>query len=739
MREEKESGAQEASSSRIAAACKVLVSITLLVSSVHTYQSRNATSVQNADHRRRLSFVSDSPSYMEDLMEDLKEREKLFDETPPEEVKYWFEYTGPLQKYFYRYSKSRGKADYFEGRDDSGVVSARFVSPGGGDEFSHFFNTADRSISKDEQAMHYRLLDNCFAMGSSKRPNLSDWKSWFAGGSDGKVTDRCRVLVTMNTAGAGKGSTMLWETKPPTKHAAGPQPWTSEQATAATHLERNLKEMDEMCATGLIAIRLQLLVCEPIPGVWTDWMDSMLPNCGGSKAPLADLPSNIKNAYEDGVEVEDRASPVQVVVVASASTADTCHNLKSGFMEKRVQDLILSPPYLTSENVPKNFDPAQKTTHPDLVSSDDHDMYIGLKWSSLITTRSVFSFLQASADLAAAAASPNNKENDGDESNIVLDSSPSSPFLIPSFTRVSYLSEENNKVAKWRLHGDFFHPSAWEICRDSFDMTWIPDSLSGNGGVSGICYDKNTSGFSNTSRRLNGEECGQWWIYMTEEQMALSPEVYANEVSAPLVQGGSNNIWMLTERQRKELVNLKVCQQHAGKDEAKIKKCGENPQAVIPLGDVESFQVNFMPNNALGKKHNIGRRPGYSKEQEYIKDRELVRERKQLKGQEDIEKALFDYTVYPSALFRKDATIKAARIRDRIMTKETPKDSYPPYTVKSEYYDVTIKKPRMPLPGWCQAIARKGLCTLYAEYFRESSDTRCSEACGLKKNFSPMQ
>ena len=50
---------------------------------------------------------------------------------------------------------------------------------------------------------------------------------------------------------------------------------------------------------------------------------------------------------------------------------------------------------------------------------------------------------------------PNNKENDADESNIVLDSSPSSPFLIPSFTRVSYLSEENNKVAKWRLHGTY--------------------------------------------------------------------------------------------------------------------------------------------------------------------------------------------------------------------------------------------------------------------------------------------
>lgn len=30
-------------------------------------------------------------------MKDLAEREKLWAETPPEEVKYWFEYTGPLQ------------------------------------------------------------------------------------------------------------------------------------------------------------------------------------------------------------------------------------------------------------------------------------------------------------------------------------------------------------------------------------------------------------------------------------------------------------------------------------------------------------------------------------------------------------------------------------------------------------------------------------------------------------------
>ena len=49
-------------------------------------------------HRRRLTMVGDDvPKYMEPLMKDLRDRQKLFDETPPEEVKYWFEYTGPLQ------------------------------------------------------------------------------------------------------------------------------------------------------------------------------------------------------------------------------------------------------------------------------------------------------------------------------------------------------------------------------------------------------------------------------------------------------------------------------------------------------------------------------------------------------------------------------------------------------------------------------------------------------------------
>ena len=221
---------------------------------------------------------------------------------------------------------------------------------------------------------------------------------------------------------------------------------------------------------------------------------------------------------------------------------------------------------------------------------------------------------------------------------------------------------------------------------------------------------------------------------MAEEQMPTSPEIYANEVSKPLVQGGSNYFWMLTERQRKEIVKEKVCVHNH------IEHCGQTPQAVMPLGDLESFEINFMPNTALGRKHNVGRRPGYSNEAEMVKDRELVRERKQLKGQEDIEKALFDYTVYPAALFRKDATLKAARARDALMTKkeDLAEDSFGPYTVKSSYYDVTIKKPRKPVPGWCQAIARKGLCTLYAEYFRESTDKRCIEACGLDKNFSKI-
>jgi hypothetical protein len=741
-----------------------IVSIFQLSSSSSSSSSNNNDGISTTSSihswRRRLSEISPNkdiigavPSYMDDVMSDLTSRQKLMEETPPEEVKYWFEYTGPLQKYYYRYSKSRGKADSFDGRDDSGVVSSRFHSPGGGSHFSNFFHPT-QTIPTSETNDHLRLLDNCFAMGSSSRPNLASdglWYQFFGsketstnGEKKDTVMDRCRVLVTLNTVGAGKGPTILWETNPPLPHANSPEPWISEQETAATHLKRNLEELNSMCATGMIAIRLQVLVCEPIPGKWTDWMDSMLSDCGGRVAPFMEE-SNADSRQKEEEEVEDRPSPVQVVVVASASTADTCHDLKSGFMEKRLQDLILAPPFVSKDDSLKieNFDPEIKTTHPDLVSSDPHDLYIAMKWTSLVSIRSVSAFLQASADIAAAAASPRNQNEDAEEDGVTLPlyNAPSSPFLIPSFVRVSYVSEENNKVAKWRMHGDFFHPAAWEICKDSFDMTWIPDSLSGNGGVNGICYsDVTNNGISATQRRLEeGEECGQWWIFMAEEQMPTSPEIYANEAVAPIVQGGSNFFWMVTERQRQEIVKQKVCDYNANGNDEEMKKCGQLPQAIMPLGDMESFLINFTPNTALGKKHNVGRRPGYSREKEREQDRELVRERKQLKGQEDIEKALFDYTVYPAALFRKDATLKAARLRDAILTKNTELEhSLGPQTVKSSYYDVTITKPRDPVSGWCQNIARNGLCALYAVYFRESPDTRCLEACGMKKNWTKL-
>lgn len=532
---------------------------------------------------------------------------------------------------------------------------------------------------------------------------------------------------------------MLWETQPPLPHEAGPRPWQSEQETAAMHLERNLREIDAMCETGQIAARVQVLVCEPIPGIWTDWMDGLLVNCGGKKAPLEEVLEERDdvehavaaangNAYEGGIEVEDRASPVQVVVVASAKTADTCHDLKSGFMEKRLQDLILAPPYLDKDKKTdishENFDASTKTTHPDLVSSDDHDVYVAMKWSTLVTTRTISSFLQASADLAAAsAAAKDDPESAKPPPNV---KTPSSNFLIPSFVRVSYVSEENNKVAKWRMHGDFFHPAAWEVCKDSYEMTFIPKSLSSHGGVSPTC-PKNEA-----------IDCGQWWLFFTEEQMPTSPDIYANENTPPMVRGGSNFFWMLTERQRKEIVKNKVCNHlNEDKEDSSKAKCGQEPQAVIPLGDMESFMVNFMPNTALGKKHEKDRRPGYSKGDQLEKDREKVRERKQLKGQEEIEKALFDYTIYPAALFHKDATVKAARDRDAALSKNKS-ESEGPGTVKSAYYDVTITKPRDPTLSWCQHLARRGLCALYADYLREGEDERCLEACGMSLNWTPI-
>jgi len=635
---------------------------------------------------RRLSTAVGN-DHIESLHSDLAARQKLFDDAAPGEIKYWFEYSGPLQKYFYRYSKSRKKADSFEGRDDSGVTSSRFVPrPGGGEDYEKV------DISDLTTDVGKRFKQNCATFGAFDPGN---------GAVDSY--DKCRVLFSINTVGAGAGSVLLWETKPPRSYADEvARPWISEQATAATSLERGLAEVNAMCVTGAIDARVQVLVCQPIPELWTNWMEEQLSGCTNG----------------DGGEGYD--IPLQVVVMSSPDTADTCHDLKSGFMEKKQQNLILAPPFLTeNEGAAKNqekskdaeINPAVKTTHPDLLSSDYYDLYVAVKWSSLVTLRSIFAFSQASADLAAAAASTAKFEHK--ESLL-----PNSSFLIPSFVRVSYVSEENNKVAKWRMHGDFFHPAAWEISKDSYETAWFPHSLS-SGGVNNVCKKGSTSDL----------KCGQWWLFMEEKQMPTSPEVYAADESPPVVFGGSNYAWMLTEQQRKELVKYEVCKHSLGEnanDKAITDSCGHQARGVIPLGDMESFLVNFMPNTALGKMHVEGKRPGYTKHQMTSEERDELRERKQLKGQKDIEKALFDYNVYPAALMHKDATLKAVRYRDKVEG---------PMKIKSGYYDVTITKPRDAVWGWCQAMVRTGLCTLHAEYLREQED-RCLESCGMRLDFS---
>jgi hypothetical protein len=622
--------------------------------------------------------------------------------------------------------------------------------------------TKKREWTADELRARHRLLENCLALGSPMRPKTGSgtiWNQWFGGSTtnknDSNNLDRCRILFSINMVGAGRGTTMLWETNPPPKNTEGPFPWQSEQETASSHLQRNLQEIDAMCATGLVAARLQILVCEQIHPKWMEWIDSHLVHCGGKPWPVG------QKVFDDQITLDaDRPSPVQIVVAGSAQTAERCHDLKSGFMEKRQQDLIIAPPISSSNNKDttngnSNINPSGKPTDPSLVSSDNHDLYVGMKWSSLVTIRSVSAFLQASADIAAAGSS-----SSSDSSSIKAEGkSPASPFVIPSFVRVSYVSEENSKPAKWRMHGDFFHPAAWEICKDSFDVTWIPNSLSGPNGVTPICpgaaaattaaaggdnkaLAAASSAVTSPRKLGQGDACGQWWVYFTELQMPTSPEVYANEVVPPLVQGGSNGFYMVTERHRVELAQTIGCRETSKAEASSSMSCGPMPQAVIPLGDLESFLINYTPNTALGKKHVKGRRPGYSHEEEREAQRKLVQERKQLHGEEDIEKALFDYTVYPAALFHKDATIKAARDRDAALTKKSDdassNSSVGPQTCKSSYYDITITKPRPPVLGWCQAMARRGLCTLYADYFRFSSDERCLEACGLKKDFTPL-
>jgi hypothetical protein len=90
--------------SRLWITLKLVVAAALCISASRQWLSKSAggdTSAQQqySQQRRRLQQLGENrvPSYMKKLMEDLVARRKLFDDTPPEEIKYWFEYSGPLQ------------------------------------------------------------------------------------------------------------------------------------------------------------------------------------------------------------------------------------------------------------------------------------------------------------------------------------------------------------------------------------------------------------------------------------------------------------------------------------------------------------------------------------------------------------------------------------------------------------------------------------------------------------------
>ena len=91
--------ATEETSSKALSALKCIAASALLYSAVVTWSGHGSNVYDaTAGARRQLSMVGDTiPSYMDGLMKELRERQKLFEETPPDEVKYWFEYTGPLQ------------------------------------------------------------------------------------------------------------------------------------------------------------------------------------------------------------------------------------------------------------------------------------------------------------------------------------------------------------------------------------------------------------------------------------------------------------------------------------------------------------------------------------------------------------------------------------------------------------------------------------------------------------------
>ena len=76
---------------------KLAAASMFVLSAISVYQS-NADSASVSHRRLTQASLGDTiPSYMGALFKELKERKKLMEETPPEDVKYWFEYSGPLQ------------------------------------------------------------------------------------------------------------------------------------------------------------------------------------------------------------------------------------------------------------------------------------------------------------------------------------------------------------------------------------------------------------------------------------------------------------------------------------------------------------------------------------------------------------------------------------------------------------------------------------------------------------------
>lgn len=74
---------------------KFLVAVALFTAGMQQWSAATVDEDGVAATHRRLMESTGVPSYVEPLLRELDERKKLFAES--EVVKYWFEYTGPLQ------------------------------------------------------------------------------------------------------------------------------------------------------------------------------------------------------------------------------------------------------------------------------------------------------------------------------------------------------------------------------------------------------------------------------------------------------------------------------------------------------------------------------------------------------------------------------------------------------------------------------------------------------------------